>query len=48
VDKLSEELEEIKKILALKDIDLCQAQNKCKNYADHLDITRQDVSLYII
>ncbi|XP_018053882.1 PREDICTED: myosin-11-like [Atta colombica] len=43
VDKLSEELEEIKKILALKDIDLCQAQNKCKNYADHLDITRQDL-----
>ncbi|KYN34259.1 hypothetical protein ALC56_11366 [Trachymyrmex septentrionalis] len=43
VDKLSEELEETKKTLALKNIDLCQAQDKCKNYADHLDTTRQDL-----
>ncbi|XP_018361868.1 PREDICTED: myosin heavy chain, skeletal muscle-like isoform X1 [Trachymyrmex cornetzi] len=43
VDKLSEELEETKRTLALKDIDLCQVQDKCKNYADHFDTTRQDL-----
>lgn len=48
VDKLSEELKEIKKTLASKDIELCQAQNKCKNCTDHLDTVRQDVCLYII
>ncbi|XP_018398215.1 PREDICTED: ERC protein 2-like [Cyphomyrmex costatus] len=43
VNKLSEELEETKRILASKDIELCQAQDECKNYADHLNTTRQDL-----
>ncbi|XP_024875177.1 sporulation-specific protein 15-like [Temnothorax curvispinosus] len=43
VDKLSEELEETKRTLASKDIELCQAQDKWKDHTDHLDIVRQDL-----
>lgn len=43
MDKLSEELEETKKKLESKSIELCQAQDKCKSYTDHLDIIRQDL-----
>jgi len=39
-------LEETKRILASKDIELGQLQDKCKNYADDFDTMRQDVCLY--
>lgn len=43
MDKLNEELEKTKKELASKNIELCQTQDKCKNYTDHLNIIRQDL-----
>ncbi|RLU23298.1 hypothetical protein DMN91_003502 [Ooceraea biroi] len=43
VDKLNEELEETKRKLTLKDVELCQTQDTCKSYADHLNTIRQDL-----
>ncbi|KAL6439318.1 hypothetical protein ACFW04_003883 [Cataglyphis niger] len=45
VDKLSEELEETKKKFESQSIELCQAQDKCKSYTDHLDIIRQNLEM---
>ncbi|XP_011872886.1 PREDICTED: protein NETWORKED 1D-like isoform X2 [Vollenhovia emeryi] len=42
VDKLNEELEETRRTLASKDIELCQLRDKCKNHTDHLDVMRQE------
>ncbi|KAH0945775.1 hypothetical protein HN011_007548 [Eciton burchellii] len=43
VDKLNEELEETKRKLTLKNVELCQMQDKCKKYTDHLDTIHQDL-----
>ncbi|XP_020299271.1 sporulation-specific protein 15-like isoform X3 [Pseudomyrmex gracilis] len=43
VNKLSKELKETKSNLASKNIELCQAVDKCKCYADYLDTIRRDL-----
>ncbi|XP_032683902.1 reticulocyte-binding protein 2-like isoform X2 [Odontomachus brunneus] len=42
VNNLSEELEKIKKELISKNITFFEIQDKCKNYADQLDVIRQE------
>lgn len=45
VDKLYEELEETRRELVSRNADFSQAQEKCKSYANQLDIICQDVCI---